>query len=212
MFTFIKKVVLMVVVTGLVAVLFSCSNQKTAEPTNKIFHIAVFVPGVVQGSPSYEMLVAGVKAAVDQAVAAKQAADFKVVEGGFNQGDWQKGVLALASSGEYDLIVSSNPSMPDIAAQVAKEVPAQHFLILDGLLEGNTQIKTITFNQYEQAYLNGYYAALISNSNLPKANRQNNLGLLAGQEYPVMNKEILAGFTDGAKAVSPDFKIGRAHV
>jgi simple sugar transport system substrate-binding protein len=153
------------------------------------------------------MMVTGVNAARDQAAAAKRTVDVKVIEGGFNQGDWQKGVLSLAASGEYDLIVSSNPSLPEIAAAAAKEAPKQHFLILDGFLEGNPQIKTIAYNQYEQGFLNGYWAALISSAGLPHANPDLVLGLIAGQEYPVMNNEILAGFRDGAQAVNPGFKI-----
>jgi simple sugar transport system substrate-binding protein len=192
---------------SLSAGLASCGGPKTAVDPGKPFHIAVFVPGVVQGSPTYEMMVAGVNAARDQATAAKREVVVKVVEGGFNQGDWQKGIQALAATGEYDLIVSSNPSLPDIAAAVAKQTPAQHFLVLDGDLAGNAQIKTVAFNQFEQGYLNGYFAALLSKSPLPKANPDLVVGLLAGQEYPVMNDQIKAGYLAGAQAVDPGFKI-----
>ena len=207
MFTAMHRILAGLGLSVLLAASFlSCTNQKTTLDTAKPYHIAVFVPGVVQGSPTYEMMVDGVKAARDQATGQRQV-EVKVVEGGFNQGEWQKGLLALASTGEYDLIVSSNPSLPELAALVAKNVPAQHFLILDGELAGNNQIKTIGFNQYEQGYLNGYYAALVSLSGLPRTNPELALGLLAGQEYPVMNNEIRTGFTDGAKAVNPGFRV-----
>ncbi len=187
--------------------LAGCGPNSASIDTSKHFHIAVFVPGVVQGSPTYEMMVDGVNAAKEQASVQKRTVDVKVIEGGFNQGEWQMGVLALAATGEYDLIVSSNPSLPEIAAAVAKDAPKQKFLIMDGFLTGNAQIKTIAFNQYEQGYLNGYWAAKISSSSLAHGNPDLVLGLLAGQEYPVMNNEILVGFRDGAQAINPGFKI-----
>jgi simple sugar transport system substrate-binding protein len=203
--TAIRIALSLLAAAGLSAGLASCGEQKAAD-TGKPFRVAVFVPGVVQGSPTYEMMVAGVNAARDRATAGR-VIDVKVVEGGFNQGDWQKGVLALATTGEYDLIVSSNPSLPAIVSEVAKQTPAQRFLVLDGDLAGNAQIKTIAFNQFEQGYLNGHFAALLSKSQLPKANPELVVGLLAGQEYPVMNEQIRAGYLAGAQAVDPGFKV-----
>ena len=189
------------------SLLVACGQTQAGIDPSKPYHIAIFVPGVVQGSPTYEMMVAGANAAKDQAAANKRSVDIKVVEGGFNQGEWQKGVLALAATGEYDLIISSNPSLPEIAAAVAKDAPNQKFLILGGYLDANPQIKTISFNQYEQGYLNGHWAALVSKSGLPHSNPDLVIGLLAGQEYPEMNNDILAGFRDGALAVDPAFKV-----
>ena len=185
----------------------SFSQTKAGADSGKPYSIAVFVPGVVQGSPTYEMMVAGVNAAKTQAAGKNRQITIKVVEGGFNQGEWQKSLLSLAATGEYDLIVSSNPSLPELAAAVSKDIPQQKFLMVDGFLAGNPRIKTIAFNQYEQGYLNGYWAARISSSKLAHANPQFVLGLVAGQEYPVMNNEILVGFRDGAQAVNPAFRV-----
>ena len=187
---------------------FSCTPAPAAKSANagKPFSVAVFVPGVVQGSPTYEMLVAGVEAAKIKASALGRSIESKVVEAGFNQSEWQNGLTALAS-GDYDLIISSNPSMPDIAAAVSANLPKSKFLILDGSLAGNPAIKTIDFDNYQQAYLNGYFSALVSASDLNPTKDALVVGLLAGQEYPVMNTQIKAGFLDGAKAVNPGFKL-----
>lgn len=159
------------------------------------FDIGVFVPGVVDGSPTYEMLVDGVRRAVDES----KNATIAVIEGGFNQSTWEEGVMSMAATGNYDLIVTSNPSMPEIAARVTEEIPSARFLVLDGYLEGSDQIHTILFNQREQAYICGFFAGLITTSDLSGVNAEARVGLLAGQEYPIMNEVILPAYRQGLR-------------
>ena len=161
--------------------------------------LVVFVPGVVSGSPIYEMLVVGVQKAVDE----KPGSTVKVVEGGFNQAEWESKITSLAASGVYQLIISSNPAMPAICQSVAAKFPKQKFLLFDGQLEGNPQIYTLRYNQREQAYLAGYIAALVAQ----QAGGAKKLGLVAGQEYPAMNDIILPGYLQGARAVDRAFSV-----
>jgi len=178
-------------------------------PENKPFAIGIFVPGVVEGSPTYEMMVGGVRKAVEEATASGRPVDYQIFEAGFNQAEWPSSMTSLAASGAYDLIVTSNPSMPEIVQAVVGQFPNQHFLVLDGYLADNPRVKTIYFNQYEQAFLAGYLGGLITNptSGLSGANSSKRLGLLAGQEYPVMNDQIRPGFSAGASAVDADIEV-----
>lgn len=109
--------------------------------------------------------------------------------------------MSMAVSGGYDLIVTSNPSMPEIVAAVADSVPEVRFVVLDGYLPGNPRIHTVLFNQREQAFLAGYFAGLVTRSTLPQANPELRAGLLAGQEYPIMNETILPGFRLGFRTI-----------
>lgn len=195
-----KKVFFICCIAALITALPVFAKEKT-------YNIAVFVPGIVKGSPTYELLVEGVQEAQQRMVKAGKKVTVKTVEGGFNQGEWQNGLTALALTKKYDIIVSSNPSLPAIAEKVLQTAPHQKFLLLDGYLAGNANIKTVGFNQYEQGYLNGYYAALLSTSSMKYANSAYKIGLLAGQEYPVMNEQIKKGYLDGAKAVNKDFEL-----
>ena len=164
----------------------------------KIESIAVFVPGVVAGSPTYEMMVEGVTRAAREA-----GVESSVVEGGFNQGEWLAKVSSLAASQEYDLIVTSNPAMPEICDEASQSFPEARFLILDGHLEGNPAIFTLRFNQLEQAYLAGYFAGLYAGQRLPAGSEEKvTVGLIAGQEYPDMNRTIRPGYLLGAKAAA----------
>lgn len=184
----------------------SCSNQKS-----KAKSIAVFVPGVMAGSPTYEMLAKGSIEAVDE-FNSKTAGDIKidVIEAGTNQAEWGSKLTALASSGKYDLIVSSNSSLPAIIEPLTELFPEQKFLVLDAFFENNPNIATVNYNQREQGYLTGYAAGLATtadNSVFEYANKAKKIALIAAQEYPVMNEVILPAFIEGAKAVDPEISV-----
>ncbi len=191
--------------------LSACSaRQEKAAPG-----IAVFVPGIIEDSPVYDMLVQGVRAAVDaynETESAKDRApvELSVLEAGTNQAEWGNKLTALAASGKYGVIVSSNPSLPEIAAPLTAQFPDQRFIILDAFYEGNDRIATVRYNQREQAYLTGYIAALISAapaSEMRFANAARKIGFIAAQEYPVMNTILLPSFTEGAQAAVPGMEV-----
>ncbi|MFP3091182.1 BMP family ABC transporter substrate-binding protein [Treponema sp. TIM-1] len=189
-----------------VLVLTGCGEKKSdknnvspaAADTSK--SIVVFIPGVMSGSPIYEMLAAG----VNRAAAEQPGVTAQVIEGGFNQAEWEPRVSALAASGIYDLIVSSNPSLPAIAQSVSAKFPRQKFLLLDGEIWGNPNIYTLRYNQWEQAFMAGHIAALVTMSAKEGAGHYR-VGLVAGQEYPAMNNIILPGYLAGARSVDPSF-------
>lgn len=182
----------------LVFVLFaSCTREDSS------YDIAVFIPGVTEGSPTYAMLADGVK----KAVAQRENSTASIIEGGFNQGEWQQKVKALAASGDWDLIVTSNPALPEICDAVSREFPDQKFLILDGILEGNPSIYTFRYHQSQQGYLAGSFAALVSSSSMEGATDEKKIGLIIGQEYPDMNRSIRPGFEKGVHSILPEAEI-----
>jgi simple sugar transport system substrate-binding protein len=187
----------------------ACSGRQEA-PAGTVPSIAVFIPGLMSGSPIYEMLARGVERA-----AAEFSAKVTVIEGGVNQAEWESKLTALAAGGTYGLIVSSNPSLPALAQSVSAQFPGQHFLLLDGAAGGNPRIYAMRYNQREQAYMAGHIAALVAADmaesgalGRPGAVR---IGLVAGQEYPAMNTVILPGYLEGARAAAPgctvDFRV-----
>ncbi len=194
-----NKIIALIIMLVLV---ISCSDKsKDAE-----YSIAVFIPGFIEGSPTYEMLANGAKKAANE-----KNAELKIIEGGFNQGEWQDKITSLAASKSYELIISSNPAMPEICSKIAKNYPKQKFLIMDSYLKGNNSISTFRFNQIEQTYLIGYLGGLITKSKMPGISKDLKIGLIAGQEYPVMNQSLRPGFEYGMTAVDPaitlDFRV-----
>jgi len=170
-----------------------------AQPVN----MAIFVPGVAAGSPIYEQMISG---------AQKAAAEFpnlqlKIVEGGFNQADWPETVTSLAAAGTFDYILTSNPSLPSICAEVGKSFPKQKFICMDGYLPGNPQIYTLKYNQVEQGYLAGYLAGLVTKSSMKGATAELKVGVIVAQEYPALTREILPGYRLGCAAVDPRISV-----
>jgi riboflavin transport system substrate-binding protein len=178
------------------------STSAAADIPNE-YDIAVFIPGVLAGSPTYQMLADGVK----RAVLEYETATVKIVEGGFNQAEWQDKVTELAATEKYELIVSSNPALPEISRRVSESFPNQKFLLFDGYLEGTENIYTFRYNQFEQAFLSGHMAGLVTTSSMEGANDDLRIGLVAGQEYPDMNQAILPGFEKGAQWVNENITV-----
>lgn len=182
------------------------SSNKDSSRTEKPKSIAVFVPGICADSAIYAMLVDGVTAAVEVYNSDKtdaEKAKLYVLEAGTNQAEWSSKLTTLAAQMKYDVIISSNPSLPDLAVPILEQFPSQKFILLDAELKGNPNIYTICYNQYEQAFLAGYIGGLMSKSH--------KMALIAAQEYPVMNNIILPYFEKGGKAADSsttvDFRI-----
>ena len=169
-------------------------TTEEAEP----FKLAVIVPGVTAGSAIYEQLVAGAQKAIDE----YPNASMKVVELGFNQAEWAEKMTSLVATGMYDVVISSNPSMPWVSMDLAAQFPDQKFIFVDAFIDGHPQMASYLYNQVEQSYMLGYLAGLITTSNMKGANEDLKIGIVVAQEYPVLNKMMVPGFLQGAQAVN----------
>jgi len=191
-----KKIAILLMAL-LAAPIFTKSDSETA-----VKQIAVFIPGVMAGSPIYEELDAGVRQAAEQ-----NSITVKTIEGGFNAADWPDKVKEIAATGIYDLIISSNPSMPQIMQDVSLDFPEQKFLCLDGKTEGNPNIYTAEYKQFDQAYMAGYMAGLVTLSNMDGANSDKKVGMIVAHHYPVLDEVLIPGFKKGLQDVDKDIKV-----
>ncbi|MHC1691942.1 MAG: BMP family ABC transporter substrate-binding protein [Sphaerochaetaceae bacterium] len=200
----------MVLVLGFLAVLslvaFPGFASGTVEATPKAqepLSVLVYITGVTAGSPPYTALAEGATEF------ATEHADVtvKVYEAGFNQAQWEEQLTSLVATGEYDIVLGSNPSLPEICVNVGKKFPNQKFVITDAQLAGNPQIRTYLYNQYEQSLYLGYLAGLVTTSSMPYANQALKIGFIAAQEYPLLNKHMVPGFLAGARMVNPQIEI-----
>jgi simple sugar transport system substrate-binding protein len=191
--------------------LSSCKPKdqlRTQPEQDKPFSVLVYITGVVAGSPSYEMLAAGAQEFAD----ANKNITIKIYEAGFNQAEWEEQLRSMVAGGEYDLVLGSNPSLPEICVSVARTFPNQKFIITDAAPPpggGNPQICTYLYNQYEQALFLGYLAGLITTSTMPHTRRTDlqRIGFIAAQEYPLLTRHIVPGFLDGARRVDPSIEL-----
>jgi simple sugar transport system substrate-binding protein len=165
--------------------------------------IGVFIPGVMQGSPTYSDLAAGAQ----RFAAEIPGSSVKVFEAGFNQAEWQEKLTSFVATGGFDYILTSNPSLPDLIEAIAPSFPKQKFICLDGMKPGISNLHTVLYNQSEQGYITGYLAGLVSTSALSGANAAKKVGMVIGQHYPVMDKLIIPGFEQGLKAADAAFQL-----
>lgn len=192
--------------TGLLlsAALFTgCSDKNQSNALS----IAVFVPGIMADSPTYANLAKGVQAGIDEYNSSitdeSKKAKVYIMEAGTNQAEWATKLTALAADSKYGVIISSNPSIPELADPITKQFPDQKFVLLDGAMDGNQNIACISYDQKEQTYLSGYISGLLSNSH--------KVAVVAAQEYPVMNNVLYPyyalGASDAVAGTTCDFRV-----
>jgi simple sugar transport system substrate-binding protein len=179
------------------------SRGSGGRPAAEGLSVLVYITGVRAGSPSYELLAAG----AEEFAAAHGDIRVKVYEAGFNQAEWEEQLLSLVAGGDYDLVLGSNPSLPEICDRVGRRFPGQKFIVTDAEYAGNPQISTYLYNQYEQSLFLGYLAGLITTSGMEHANGAKRIGFIAAQEYPILNKHIVPGFLDGARRADPEITL-----
>ena len=189
---------------------FSGCRKREASPAGgttgaalQSLSVLVYVTGVTAGSPTYELMAEG----AEEFTAAHSNVTLRIYEAGFNQAEWEEQLMSLVASGDYDVVLGSNPSLPEICENVGKNFPNQKFLIADAQYEGNPQISTWLYNQYEQSLYLGYLAGLVTVSNMPHANPQKKVGFIAAQEYPLLNRHMIPGFLEGARLADPEIEL-----
>ncbi|WKC88000.1 BMP family protein [Borreliella japonica] len=164
-------------------------------------NIALFIPGVISGSPSYREMY-------DSLFEFKKNhknLEIKVLEAGFNQSEWIDILEKLLTSKKYDFLITTNNAMQDIVDSISNNYPYTKFIIFDSLVKNtNNQVYSVSYNVAEEAYILGYYVGLFLkefNSDL------GNVALIAGQEYPVMRDYIYYYFKKGILDVGVNSKV-----
>ncbi|MCL2800714.1 MAG: BMP family ABC transporter substrate-binding protein [Treponema sp.] len=182
---------------------FGCVPKNNSAFNPDDVSILVFVTGLIAGSPAYELMAEGANAALQKYPDLR----IKIYEAGINQAEWEMQLTEMISTGEYNIVIGSNPSLPEICKNAMRHFPDIKFIILDAFYEGNPQIKTYFYNQYEQSLLLGYLAGLITVSDMPNANRHKRIGFIAAQEYPLLTNQMVPGFLKGARLVDNEIEL-----
>ena len=186
----------------LIMVIFFGCERRYAHTGNDL-SVLVYITGVIAGSPTYELMTEGAL----EFASLNPNVTVKIYEAGMNQALWEQQLSEMVAGGEYDIVIGSNPSLPEISANVSRLFPNQKFIIVDAHYEGHPNIRTFLYNQYEQSLFLGYLAGLITASSMPNANSQKKIGFIAAQEYPLLTREMVPGFMEGAKLVDPEIEL-----
>jgi simple sugar transport system substrate-binding protein len=179
----------------------SKSVQGSTE-TVKIENILVYIPGSIAGSAPYENLYNGALEYAEE----NEGITVKAYEAGFNQAEWESQLTSLVASGIYDIVLTTNPSLPEICENISEKFPNQKFIITDAYLDGNKNIKTYEYNQYQQSVIMGHLAGLITTSNMKNVNPDKKVGFILSQEFPMITDDVIPGFKVGLTQVDKDIE------
>ena len=120
--------------------------------------------------------------------------------------EYESDERAYAQKGTYDLIVGLGFDQADPMKKVATDFPNQKWLMIDGVIEKMTNVRSVTFKDYEKTFLIGIAAAQITTLPLPNGNPDCVLGGVGGMDIPLI-RAFAAGYTAGARLIQPDCKI-----
>jgi len=138
----------------------------------------------------------------------------KVIEMGTDPSNWEP-TLTDVSSQDWDLIITGTFNMQEQIEEVAPKFPDKKYILFDVSVDYDkadySNVYSILYRQNEGSYLAGALAAMVTVSDLPKANEQKLIGFLGGVDSPVIN-DFLVGYIEGAKGIEPDIKVVTSYV
>lgn len=156
------------------------------------FNVALMITGEVGGNPIYEMMVNGAKRSGEL-----NGYNVKVVEGGYNASKWEQTLISLVATMQYDVVVTFTEGMPQSVEKAAKMFPSQKLILVDGIAPEINNVFSLGFKDEEMSYLAGYFAGLVTVSNMENANDQKKVALVAGDTYPAMTNKMKPAFEKG---------------
>jgi basic membrane protein A len=106
--------------------------------------------------------------------------------------------LRLLAQGGYNPVIAVGFAYAVALGVVAKEFPDTRFAIVDDASLKNANVTSLVFAEEQGSFLVGTIAA--------QAAKAKNVGFIGGVNTPLLQK-FEAGFTAGAKAVTPDIKV-----
>jgi basic membrane protein A len=106
--------------------------------------------------------------------------------------------LRLLAQGGYNPVLAIGFVYAKALGKVAKEFPDTRFAIVDDASLKDANVTSLVFAEEQGSFLVGTIAA--------QASKTKNVGFIGGVDTPLLEK-FEAGFTAGAKAVTPDIKV-----
>ncbi len=106
-------------------------------------------------------------------------------------------VLRGLARKKMDLIVAVGFSQSQSVQKVAKEFPSVHFVVIDGVAQGNN-VTSVMFKEEEGSYLVGAAAAM--------ASKTKKVGFIGGMDIPLI-RAFACGYAQGAKAIAPKIDV-----
>ena len=127
-------------------------------------------------------------------------------EAGMDPAKWGPALEDAAANEDFDILLFGGFQMVELMTKVAPMYPEKKFVLYDVEMDfENTNcsggkcgnVYSITYKQNEGSYLAGYYAGLMTQTEIPGMKSGKTIGVLGGQDIPVIN-DFIVGFKQGA--------------
>jgi basic membrane protein A and related proteins len=123
--------------------------------------------------------------------------DFEIA----NDAQREQALRKFAGDGNNPIVVAGF-SWAAALEKIAPEYPDTKFAIIDMVVTGKPNVKSIVFKEQEGSYLAGVMAAMAAKSN--------KVGFVGGMDIPLIHK-FACGYVGGVKSVKPDAEVFQAY-
>ncbi|MEE3625390.1 BMP family ABC transporter substrate-binding protein [Nitrospirillum sp. BR 11752] len=191
----------LMVMTGLASAGASAHAADGSPP-----RVAFFVNGALGDKSFFDSAARGLR----QAEADLHLAT-RTIEGGYDPTRWESGLVDLADSGDFPIIVTGTYTMGPLVQKVAPDYPDVTFILFDGVVDythcacGN--VYSMRFRQNEGGYLAGVLAAGLARAGTI-AGAGEMVGLVGAMPIPVIN-DFATGYGAGAQDAAPGITVLR---
>lgn len=125
--------------------------------------------------------------------------------------DFELFLRDMASTGEYDVIISLGFDSADALTKVSQEFPEQQFALIDSSIESEN-VANYEGKEQEGAFLVGALAGLmLSQPDTYDVGTENLAGFIGAMDTPIINK-FYTGYTAGIKYVNPEAEVLKDYV
>ena len=118
-----------------------------------------------------------------------------------NDAQREQALRKFADDGNNPIVVAGF-SWAAALEKIAPDYPDTKFAIIDMVVTGQPNVKSIVFKEQEGSYLAGVMAALAAESN--------KVGFVGGMDIPLIHK-FACGYVGGVKSVKPDAEVLQAY-
>ncbi|MEA3440587.1 MAG: BMP family ABC transporter substrate-binding protein [Chloroflexota bacterium] len=165
-----------------------------AEETIKVVHL---VNGVLGDKSFFDSAERGVRQAEEEF-----NYTVKTIEAGIDPARWEPALEDAAANEEYDIMIVGTYQMAEFLQNVAPKYPDKMFIIYDVSVdyeacEGCDNVYSVLYMQNEGSYLAGLYAGLMTQEEVEGINDDLIVGVVGGQDIPVIN-DFIVGYQQGA--------------
>ncbi len=209
-----KKTIISVLIMILLIstiIITGCSKKEAADGKSmeaEPLKVVLYLNGTLGDKSFFDSASEGVKKA-EKELGIKA----KVIEGGYDASRWEPDITQLCE-GDWDIIIAGTWQTQEILEKLAPQYPEKRFFTYDTSVSydkgGLDNVYSILYLQNEASFLVGALGAMITTSDMPKANAENAIGFLGGMEIAVIN-DFKVGYIEGAKYIDPSIDVKVAY-